>query len=166
VSRVLESAARQGSAEFAANAAAHETLVADLRARLARAAAGGGEEAQRRLRERGKLPVRERVDRLCDPNTAFLELSPLAAEGLYDDELPGAGIVTGVARVCGRHVVVVANDATVKGGSYAPMASISSTRAAPSCRCRTRSSRTATTSGGSSSTRRGSRAPAWRRSPR
>jgi 3-methylcrotonyl-CoA carboxylase beta subunit len=121
MSRVLESAARRASAEFAANAAAHEALVADLRDRLARAGAGGGEEAQRRLRERGKLPVRERVDRLCDPNTAFLELSPLAAEGLYDDELPGAGIVTGVARVCGRHAVVVANDATVKGGSYAPM---------------------------------------------
>ena len=121
MSRVLESAARRSSAEFAANAAAHEALVAELRERLARAAAGGGEEAQRRLRERGKLPVRERIDRLCDPDTAFLELSPLAAEGLYDDELPGAGIVTGVARVCGRHVVVVANDATVKGGSYAPM---------------------------------------------
>ena len=65
--------------------------------------------------------MRERIERLCDPATAFLELSPLAAEGLYDDELPGAGIVTGVARVRGRHVVVVANDATVKGGSYAPM---------------------------------------------
>ena len=107
--------------EFAANTAAHEALVADLRERLARAAAGGGEEAQRRQRERGKLPVRERIERLCDPATAFLELSPLAANGLYDDELPAAGIVTGVARVRGRHVVVVANDATVKGGSYAPM---------------------------------------------
>jgi len=121
VSRVLESAARRSSPEFAANVAAHEALAADLRARLARASGGGGEEAQRRLRERGKLPVRERVDRLCDPHTAFLELSPLAAEGLYDDPLPGAGILTGIARVCGRHVVVVANDATVKGGTYAPM---------------------------------------------
>jgi 3-methylcrotonyl-CoA carboxylase beta subunit len=121
VSRVLESSARRGSSEFAANAAAHEALVSELNMRLARAAAGGGEEAQRRQRERGKLPVRERVERLCDPDTAFLELSPLAAEGLYDDELPGAGIVTGVAMVRGRHVVVVANDATVKGGSYAPM---------------------------------------------
>ena len=121
VSRVLESAARRSSPQFAANVAAHEALVADLRARLARVSGGGGEDAQRRLRERGKLPVRERVDRLCDPHTAFLELSPLAAEGLYDDALPGAGIVTGVARVCGRHVIVVANDATVKGGTYAPM---------------------------------------------
>jgi 3-methylcrotonyl-CoA carboxylase beta subunit len=121
VSRVLESAVRRSRPEFTANAEAHEALVAELRERLQRAAAGGGAEAQRRLRERGKLGVRERIDLLCDPNTAFLELSPLAAGGLYDDELPGAGIVTGVARVCGRHVVVVANDATVKGGTYAPM---------------------------------------------
>jgi len=121
LSRVLESAARRSSPEFAANAAAHEALAAELRSRLERALEGGGEEARRRLRERGKLGVRERIDRLCDPDTAFLELSPLAAGGLYGDELPAAGIVTGVARVCGRHVVVVANDATVKGGSYAPM---------------------------------------------
>ena len=121
MSRVLESAARRSSPEFAANAAAHEALAAELRSRLERALEGGGEEARRRLRERGKLGVRERIDRLCDPDTAFLELSPLAAGGLYGDELPAAGIVTGVARVCGRHVVVVANDATVKGGSYAPM---------------------------------------------
>ena len=121
MSRVLESTVRRSSDEFAANSADHEALVAELHRRLERVAAGGGEDAQRRLRDRGKLPVRERIDRLCDPNTAFLELSPLAAEGLYGDDLPGAGIVTGVARVCGRHVVIVANDATVKGGSYAPM---------------------------------------------
>jgi 3-methylcrotonyl-CoA carboxylase beta subunit len=121
VSRVLDTAARPTGAEFAANTRAHEALVAELRRRLERAAAGGGADAQRRQRERGKLPVRERVERLCDPGTAFLELSALAAEGLYGDELPGAGIVTGVARVSGRHAVVVANDATVKGGSYAPM---------------------------------------------
>ena len=121
MTRVLVSAARRSSPQFAANTAAHEALVAELRERLTRAAAGGGEEAQRRQHERGKLGVRERIERLCDPATAFLELSPLAAEGLYDDEFPAAGIVTGVARVRGRHVVVVANDATVKGGSYAPM---------------------------------------------
>ncbi len=121
MSRVLASAARHTSPEFIANAAAHAALVAELRERLARAAAGGGEAAQRRLRGRGKLGVRERIERLCDPGTALLELSPLAADGLYDGELPGAGIVTAVARVSGRHVVVVANDATVKGGSYAPM---------------------------------------------
>ena len=148
-----------------------------------RAAAGGGEEAQRRLRERGKLAVRERIDRLCDPHTAFLELSPLAAEGLYDGEFPGAGLVTGVARVCGRHVMVVANDATVKGGTYAPMtvkkhlraqesrsptgcrACTWWTLAAPFCRCRTRSFPTATTSGGSSSTRRSCRGARSLRSP-
>ena len=121
MSRVLESAARRSSDEFAANTVDHEALVAELRRRLERVATGGGEDAQQRLRDRGKLPVRERIDRLCDPHTAFLELSPLAADGFLGDELPAAGIVTGVARVCGRHVVIVANDATVKGGSYAPM---------------------------------------------
>ena len=121
MSRVLESAARRASPDFAANVAEHEALVGELRGRLERVLAGGGEAAKARQRERGKLPVRERIDRLCDPDTAFLELSPLAADGLYDDELPGAGIVTGVARVCGRHIVIVANDATVKGGSYAPL---------------------------------------------
>ena len=100
MSRVLESAAVQSSPEFAENVRGHEALVVELRGRLERAGAGGGEEAQRRLRERGKLTVRERIDRLCDPHTAFLELSPLAAEGLYDGEFPGAGMVTGIARVC------------------------------------------------------------------
>ncbi len=95
MSRILDSAAVRSSSEFADNARGHEALVAELRGRLERAAAGGGEEAQRRLRERGKLAVRERIDRLCDPHTAFLELSPLAAEGLYDGEFPGAGLVTG-----------------------------------------------------------------------
>jgi len=121
MSRVLDTAVRRSSPAFAANVAAHEALVADLRARLSRVAAGGGEEAQKRLRDRGKLPVRERVDRLCDPHTAFLEFSPLAADALYEDPMPAAGIITGVARVCGRHVVVVANDPTVKGGTYVPV---------------------------------------------
>jgi 3-methylcrotonyl-CoA carboxylase beta subunit len=121
LSRVLESAARRTTPDFAANVAGHEVLVGELRGRLEQVLAGGGEEAQRRQRERGKLPVRERIDRLCDPGTAFLELSPLAADGIYDNELPGAGIVTGVALICGRNVVIVANDATVKGGSYAPL---------------------------------------------
>ncbi|HEY7967138.1 MAG TPA: carboxyl transferase domain-containing protein [Solirubrobacteraceae bacterium] len=121
MSRVLESAARRSSAEFAANTAAHEALAGELRKRLSRAMAGGGEPAQRRLRERGKLGARERIELLCDPGSAFLELSPLAAGGLYGDEMPSAGIVTGVARVRGRHVVVVANDPTVKGGTYAPL---------------------------------------------
>ncbi len=95
--------------------------VAELERRLARAAAGGGEAAQARQQARGKLPVRERIDRVLDPASPFLELSPLAAEGMYDDASPGAGIVTGIGRIGGREVVVVANDPTVKGGTYFPM---------------------------------------------
>ena len=79
------------------------------------------QRAIERHRERGKLPVRERIDRLLDPGSAFLELSPLAATGLYDDDAPGAGIVTGIGRIEGTTCVIVANDATVKGGTYYPM---------------------------------------------
>ena len=93
----------------------------ELRERSAEARRGGGEKAQRRHRERGKLPVRQRIERLLDPGTAFLELSPLAAFGMYDGRVPAAGIVTGIGRVSGREVMVVANDATVKGGTYYPM---------------------------------------------
>jgi acetyl-CoA carboxylase carboxyltransferase component len=99
-------------------------LVEDLRARQARIAgrgAGGDDRSIDRHRERGKLPVRERIDRLLDPSSAFLELSPLAATGLYDDGAPGAGIVTGIGRVEGTTCVIVANDATVKGGTYYPL---------------------------------------------
>ena len=99
-------------------------LVDDLRARQARVAgrgAAGDDRSIDRHRERGKLPVRERIDRLLDPGSAFLELSPLAADGLYDDDAPGAGIVTGIGRVEGTTCVIVANDATVKGGTYYPM---------------------------------------------
>ena len=96
-------------------------LCDELGARLARAREGGGPAAQERHRGRGKLPVRERIDLLLDPDTAWLELSPLAALGLYDDEAPGAGIVTGIGTVHGRECVIVANDATVKGGTYFPL---------------------------------------------
>jgi 3-methylcrotonyl-CoA carboxylase beta subunit len=99
----------------------HLALLADLDERLARVRAGGGERARERHVARGKLLVRDRVERLCDPGAPFLELSPLAAEELYDGDAPGAGIVTGIAIVRGRHVVVVANDATVKGGTYYPV---------------------------------------------
>ncbi|MEA2582871.1 MAG: 3-methylcrotonyl-CoA carboxylase beta subunit [Thermomicrobiales bacterium] len=95
--------------------------VAELHERLASAAAGGGEAAQAKQRARGKLPVRERIERVLDPASPFLELSPLAAEGMYDGASPGAGIVTGIGRIGGREVVVVANDPTVKGGTYFPM---------------------------------------------
>ena len=101
--------------------ASMEALVAELRERSARAAAGGGEKARERHRSRGKLTARERIDRLVDPGTAFLELNALAAWELYDGDAPSAGIVTGIGIVEGRQCVIVANDATVKGGSYYPL---------------------------------------------
>jgi 3-methylcrotonyl-CoA carboxylase beta subunit len=110
--------------EARSNSAAMQSLVDDLRARtaaLTSGGAGGDERSVARHRERGKLPVRERIDRLLDPGSAFLELSPLAANGMYDDEAPGAGMVSGVGRIEGTTCVVVANDATVKGGTYYPM---------------------------------------------
>ena len=121
MSTVLNTHARPGSPEFEANEAAHHALVAELRERQERAALGGGEKARARHTSRGKLLPRERVDRLADPGSPFLELSPLAAEDMYDGAAPGAGVVAGIARVHGREVVVVANDATVKGGTYYPM---------------------------------------------
>jgi 3-methylcrotonyl-CoA carboxylase beta subunit len=118
---VLQSAVRPRSESFRENAAAMRALVADLRAAVARVKQGGGEEACRRHTERGKLLPRERVRRLVDPGSPFLELSQLAAWGCYDDEVPGAGLVTGIGSVAGVECVIVANDATVKGGSYYPL---------------------------------------------
>jgi 3-methylcrotonyl-CoA carboxylase beta subunit len=121
---VLTTRIDPGSDEARANSAAMQSLVDDLRARQAElidGGAGGDERSIARHRERGKLPVRERIDRVLDPGTAFLELSPLAANGMYDDEAPGAGMVTGIGRIEGTTCVVVANDATVKGGTYYPM---------------------------------------------
>ena len=99
----------------------HLELLRDLDARLARARAGGGERARERHLARGKLLPRDRVERLCDPGAPFLELSPLAAEEMYDGAAPAAGMIAGVAQIAGRRCVVVANDATVKGGTYYPM---------------------------------------------
>jgi acetyl-CoA carboxylase carboxyltransferase component len=96
-------------------------LVAELRERVAVARQGGGERYLQRHREQGKLPVRERIDKLLDPGSSLLELSPLAAWDLYDNDAPSAGIVTGIGRVSGREVMIVANDATVKGGTYYPI---------------------------------------------
>lgn len=107
--------------EPASNRTAHAELLADLHARLERAAEGGGEKARRRHLERGKLLVRQRVDVLLDPGSPFLELSALAAEEMYEGRAPAAGIVTGIGRVSGRECVIVANDATVSGGTYYPM---------------------------------------------
>jgi acetyl-CoA carboxylase carboxyltransferase component len=121
---VLRGRLDPNAADAQANRAAMDALVADLRARttvVAGRGAGGDERSIARHRERGKLPVRERIDRLIDPGSAFLELSPLAANGLYDDEAPSAGIVTGIGTIEDTTCVVVANDATVKGGSYFPM---------------------------------------------
>src|SRR5881409_654750 len=98
-----------------------EELVAELRERTAEVARGGGERALEKHRSRGKLTARERIDRLLDPDTAFLELSALAAWEMYDDQAPGAGIVTGIGVIEGRECVIVANDATVKGGTYFPL---------------------------------------------
>jgi 3-methylcrotonyl-CoA carboxylase beta subunit len=119
--KVLRSLANPGSEEFRANHDANQALIEDLNAQLERVRLGGGERARERHVGRGKLLPRERVDRLLDPGTPFLECSALAAHGLYDDEAPGAGIITGIGRVSGRECVIVANDATVKGGTYYPM---------------------------------------------
>jgi 3-methylcrotonyl-CoA carboxylase beta subunit len=121
---VLRSRLDPASPEARANHDAMNALVDDLRERQAVVAgrgAGGDDRSIVRHRERGKLPVRERIDLLLDPGSPFLELSPLAANGLYDDDAPAAGIVTGIGTVEGVRCVVVANDATVKGGTYFPM---------------------------------------------
>jgi len=118
---VLRSTADPAAPAFRRNDEAHRALVAELRERLRSVAAGGGDRARERHLARGKLLPRDRVDKLNDPASPLLELSPLAANGLYDDDAPAAGIITGVARVSGREVVVVANDATVKGGTYYPL---------------------------------------------
>ena len=118
---ILQTRVQTSSAEFQSNRARMETLVAELDERLAAARVGGGPKARQRHREQGKLPVRERIERLIDPRSAFFELSPLAAFGMYDNGAPAAGLVTGVGRVAGREVMVVANDATVKGGTYYPI---------------------------------------------
>src|SRR5262245_4740083 len=103
--------------DFARREARMRELVDELRARTARVAAGGGEKAVERHRSRGKLLARERIDLLVDPGTAFLELNALAAWEVYDNQAPSAGIVTGIGVVEGRECVIVANDATVKGGT-------------------------------------------------
>jgi 3-methylcrotonyl-CoA carboxylase beta subunit/propionyl-CoA carboxylase len=118
---VLATRVRTDSPEFLHNQARMTALVAELRDRLERARQGGGPRQLQRHREQGKLPVRERIDRLLDSGSPFLELSPLAAWDLYDNEAPGAGLVTGIGRVSGREVLVIGNDATVKGGTYYPM---------------------------------------------
>ncbi|MFJ4436925.1 carboxyl transferase domain-containing protein [Streptomyces sp. NPDC088923] len=118
---VLATAADPASEAWRANEAAHAKLADELRSRLERARLGGGERARERHVSRGKMLPRDRVDGLLDPGSPFLELAPLAAEGLYEGAAPAAGVVAGLGMISGRLSVVVANDATVKGGTYYPM---------------------------------------------
>ena len=117
----LRSSIRTDSDDYRANHAAMSALVRELEERRAAARDGGGAEAAERQRAQGKLTARERIDRLLDEGSPFLELSPLAADGMYDGAAPGAGLVTGIGRVSGQEVLVLANDATVKGGTYFPI---------------------------------------------
>jgi acetyl-CoA carboxylase carboxyltransferase component len=119
--QILETLINRDSPAFRANQERMRQVVGDLRARIAVAREGGGAKYVERHRQQGKLPVRERIARLIDPGSSFLELSPLAGYGVYEDDAPGAGIVTGIGHVSGRDIVVVANDATVKGGTYYPV---------------------------------------------
>ena len=117
----LRSGVDPTSSDFARNVEAMKILVDELRDKLAGVAGGGGEAARARHTSRGKILARDRIDLLLDPGTAFLELSPLAANGMYGGDVHSASIITGVGRVAGRECVIVANDATIKGGTYYPM---------------------------------------------
>src|SRR5262245_3839130 len=110
-----------GSPGFQENSALMAALVAELRARRGEAAAGGPQRLRERHKERGKVLPRDRVMRLIDPGAPFLELSPLAANGMYDDAIHGAGLITGIGRIEGRECLIVCNDSTIKGGTYYPM---------------------------------------------
>src|SRR5574343_2063685 len=118
---IIQTAINPRSAEFQANARAMQALLADLRAKAAQVALGGGDAARAKHVARGKLLPRERVDQLLDPGTAFLEIGQLAAWGMYDNEAPCAGVIAGIGRVSGVECMIVAKDATVKGGTYYPM---------------------------------------------
>ncbi|MEO7001497.1 MAG: carboxyl transferase domain-containing protein [Ktedonobacterales bacterium] len=118
---VIESRVDRTSAEYRESAAYFTGLVAELRERIAQAQQGGGEGAIAKHRARNKLLARERIERLCDLDTPFLEFNPLAAEGMYGGDAPSAGIVTGIGVIEGQECMIIANDATVKGGTYFPM---------------------------------------------
>lgn len=153
---VLASSIDPKSSEFRENKARMKDLVEDLNKTVAGVLVGGGSVARQKHQDRGKLLPRERIRLLTDPGSPFLELSQLAAKGVYKDDVPAAGLITGIGRVHGMEVMVVANDATVKGGTYYPLTvkntselrkslnritshvSISSTRVAPFCPCRTK----------------------------
>ena len=118
---VIQSKLSPNGAEFQANAAAMQTIVDDLKAKLAVIAQGGSASARAKHVARGKLLPRERVERLLDAGTPFLEVSPMAAYGMYDADIPAAGVIAGIGRVAGIDCMIVCNDATVKGGTYYPM---------------------------------------------
>ena len=118
---VLRSKVIAGSAPFSANRTAHLAAIAEIEQTAARLEQGGGETARARHVERGKLLPRDRVQRLLDPGSPFLEVGAFAAHGMYDDAVPAAGVVAGIGRVSGRECMIVANDATVKGGTYFPI---------------------------------------------
>ena len=118
---ILESKLNAGSDEFRRNKAAMQAVVDDLCTKIAELARGGGEEARQKHLSRGKLLPRERIQRLLDPGTPFLEFSQLAAYGMYDNAAPGAGVITGIGRVSATECIIVCNDATVKGGTYYPI---------------------------------------------
>src|SRR5260370_20206168 len=117
----LESRVDRQSDDYQANYAYFQELLAQLRARITQVQQGGGAEAIAKHRKRDKLLARERIQLLCDPDTPFLELSPLAAWDMYDNDAPSASIVTGIGVVEGQECIIIANDATVKGGTYYPM---------------------------------------------
>ena len=117
----IETRVNTRSEEFLANASNMRALVEDLEAQVARIGKGGGEKYQQRHESRGKLLVRDRIDALIDPGSAFLELSQLAAQDVYSEPVAAAGIITGIGRVAGQECMIVANDATVKGGTYYPL---------------------------------------------
>ena len=118
---IIESRINPRSAEYGNNAAAMQTQLDDLTQQLAQTALGGSEAARAKHRARGKLLPRERVERLLDSGRPFLELSPMAAHGMYEGEAPGAGLITGIGRIANIECVIVCNDATVKGGTYYPI---------------------------------------------
>ena len=118
---VLVSKADRNSRLFQENAAAMAALVADLGAKIAKIKEGGEPSARERHQARGKMLARDRIRALLDPGSPFLELSQLAAYNVYDEDVPAAGVITGIGRINGAECVVVANDATVKGGSYYPL---------------------------------------------
>lgn len=118
---VLQTRLDSGSASYKKNFDFHRRLATELSEKVHKSAQGGGPEARKKHEDRGKLFVRDRIAKLLDPGTPFLELSALAASGHYGDQAPGAGLVTGIGRVSGREVMIIANDATVKGGTYFPL---------------------------------------------